>query len=412
MNSIGLIQQTTVNTENRTLSRSDLLIVLVCAIGFTFDLSEIAFGSALSGVFSAAPYSIPREQLAWLLASIYIGAILGPPFVGALADRYGRRHALGVTLLFLAATSFAATFSPGVVTLSVVRGFSGIALGAYPPLMITYLTDVLPGRIRGRWIMLTCAVAYLGPPATIFLMRWLTPIAPFGLPGWRWVIGIDAVGALVAGILFFCLPESAIWRNASVQPADRSMRSLRSVWLVIMLSFLAPWATVSFPLLAAAFLLAKGFNLSDTLLYVGISTFGPFVASVLVSLIADRVERRTSLLICSLGMAGTAVGFYVGNQAWLLMLTSFAFNLSVALYMPALNTYVAELFPTWARARVTSWAWSANRAAAAAVPLLMLPLLHERGQGFVFSIIVGTLATTLLLVTVFGPSRILKPSLR
>jgi MFS transporter, putative metabolite:H+ symporter len=394
-----------ISAEPISLSRADLLIVVVCAIGFTFDLSEISFGAALSGVFSTAPYTIPQKQLAWLLSSIYIGAILGPPFMGAFADRYGRRSALAVTLIYLSATSFAAAVSSGIVALSVLRGFSGIALGAYPPLMITYLTDVLPERIRGRWILVTCAIAYLGPPATIFLMRWLTPLSPFGLSGWRWVIGIDAVGALIAGTLFVCLPESATWRKATAHLTERSLHSLRAVWLVIMLSFLAPWATVSFPLLAAAFLVAKGFNLSDTLLYVGISTFGPFAASVLVSIIADRIKRRTSLLICSLGMAGAAVGFYVSDRAGWLMLTSFAFNLSVALYMPALNTYVAELFPVWARARATSWAWSANRVAAAAVPLMMLPLLHSRGEGLVFSIIVGTLLTTILLVVACGPSR-------
>ena len=401
----------TAGAEPPSLSRANLMIVLVCAIGFTFDLSEMAFGSALSGVFSVAPYSIPQRELAWLLASIYIGAILGPPFMGSFADRHGRRRALGLTLLLLGATSFAAAVSPGIVALSVIRGVSGIALGAYPPLMITYLTDVLPERIRGRWILLTCAIAYLGPPATIFLMRWLTPLAPLGLPGWRWVIGIDAIGALIAAVLFSCLPESTIWRKAIVQPADRSVYSLRAVGLVVTLSFLAPWATVAFPLLAAVFLLDKGFNLSDTLLYVGISTFGPFAASAVFSLIADRVERRTSLLICSLVMAGAAVGFYASDQAGWLMLTSFAFNLGVALYMPSLNTYVAELFPAWSRARATSWAWSANRTAAAAVPLLMLPLLRGRGEGVVLSIIVATLATTLLLVVVFEPTRALKPAL-
>jgi putative MFS transporter len=385
-----------------SLSRGELFAVIVCAIGFTFDLSEISFGAALSGVFSSAPYSIPQKQLAWLLASIYIGAILGPPFMGAFADRFGRRSALAVTTLFLSATSFAGAASPGILTLSVLRGFSGIALGAYPPLMITYLTDVLPERVRGRWIMVTCAIAYLGPPATIFLMRWLTPLSPFGLSGWRWVIIVDAVGALVAGVLFLCLPESATWRKATVRQAERALHSWRAVWLVVTLSFLAPWATVSFPLLAAAFLLAKGFNLSDTLLYVGISTFGPFAASLLASLVADRVKRRTSLVVCSLGMAVAAIAFYGSDQAGWLMVASFAFNLSVALYMPALNTYTAELFPALARARATSWAWSANRVAAAAVPLIMLPLLHGRGAGIVFSIIVGTLMTTILLVVAGG----------
>lgn len=391
--------------EPVSLSPGDFLIVVVCAIGFTFDLSEISFGAALSGVFSSAPYRIPQNQLAWLLASVYIGAILGPPFMGAFADRYGRRRALTVTTLYLSLTSFAAAASPGIHALSVLRGLSGIALGAYPPLMITYLTDVLPERIRGRWIMVTCAIAYLGPPATLFLMRWLTPLEPFGLSGWRWVIGIDAIGALVAGILFLCLPESATWCKATARGAAHSLVTSRPLWLVVTLSFLAPWATVAFPLLAAAFLVAKGFNLSDTLLYVGIATFGPFAASMLASVVADRVERQTALVTCSLVMMVAAAAFYCSDRAGWLILASFAFNLSVALYMPALNTYIAELFSVLARARAMSWAWSANRLAAAAVPLTMLPLLHSRGEGFVFSIIVASLIATILIVMACAPDR-------
>jgi putative MFS transporter len=383
--------------------RTDVFIVVVCALGFTFDLSEIAFGAALSGVFSTPPYSIPPGQLSWLLASIYIGAILGPPFMGAFADRQGRRRALAVTMGFLAVLSFASAISRGVIALSVLRGLSGIALGAYPPLMITYLTDTLPAKVRGRLIMVTVAIAYLGPPATIFLMRWLTPLAPLGLEGWRWVIGIDGLGALLAGLLFLSLPEAARWRQPTAVPAGQARDFVRQGGLVTTLSFLAPWATVSFPLLTAAFLVSKGFNLSDTLLYVGVSTFGPIVGSALVATIADRFERRTSIVACSLGMAGAAIGFYLSEAAAWLMVTSFAFNFCVALFMPALNTYVAELFPARVRGRATSWAWSANRVAAAAVPLVMLPWLHHRGEGLVFTVIVAALAVSVLLILVFGP---------
>lgn len=385
------------------LTPAQLFAVLVCALGFTFDLSEISFGATLSGVFSVPPHSLPPAQLSWLLSSIYIGAILGPPFMGAFADRSGRRSALTVTLLFLALTSLVSAASPSILVLTVCRALSGIALGAYPPLMITYLTDLLPPHVRGRWIMVTVAIAYLGPPATIFLMRWLTPLAPMGAEGWRWVMALDGIGALLTGLLFFRAPER-IERGAGVR--NVAMERSRKSALVIAVSFLAPWATVAFPLLSAAFLLAKGFNLSDTLLYVGVSTFGPFAASVLVAPIADRFQRQTSIVACALGMAVSAIGFYFSDDPFWLTLTSFAFNLCVALYMPALNTYVAELFAHEVRGRATAWAWSANRVAAAAVPLLMLPWLHSDAADRVFAVIVGSLLATLLLVILVRPGNV------
>src|SRR4051794_33839740 len=84
--------------RSASLSRGQLLAVLACALGFTFDLSEITFGATLSGVFSAPPHAIPPAQLSWLLASTYLGAILGPPVAGAFSDRNGPRRALSATL--------------------------------------------------------------------------------------------------------------------------------------------------------------------------------------------------------------------------------------------------------------------------------------------------------------------------
>ncbi len=267
--------------------------------------------------------------------------------------------------------------------------------------MITYLTDTLPVRLRGRLIMAMAAMGYLGPPATLFLMRWLTAAAPLGLEGWRWMLAIDGVGALLAGLLAWRLPESDSWRRAAESGAG-ARPALPRFALVGSLCFLAPWATVAFPMLNAAILVIKGFNLSDTLLYVGVSMFGPVIGSIVTAPMADRLERRTSLLICAMAMIAASIGFYVSNQPVWLMVTGFIFNLAVALYMPALTTHVAELFPARARGRATAWAWSLNRLAAALVPLVMLPWLHAQRQGLVFGTVVTTLAVTGLVVAL-GP---------
>jgi putative MFS transporter len=155
-------------------------------------------------------------------------------------------------------------------------------------------------------------------------------------------------------------------------------------------------------MLSAAFLVAKGYNLSDTLLYVGVSTFGPVIGSVLLAPVADRFERRTLLLAWAGIMVAAGVGFYNSDQAIWLMVTSFAFNLGGALYTPTLNTHIAELFAPQARARATSWAWSVNRVGAALVPLVMLPWLRSDQGGLVFAIIVAALAGTALVVAL-GP---------
>jgi MFS transporter, putative metabolite:H+ symporter len=163
------------------LTRRHRLVLLVAGLGLAFDLMEMAMGGALSAIFSAGVQPLARHELAWLLGSVYVGATLGAPLFGALADRVGRRAVLATLLIVLSLVSVGAAFSDQARTLSWWRGASGFALGAYPPLMVAYLTDVLPARHRNAWTMGTLAFASLGAPAGLMLLRVLAPIEPLGL---------------------------------------------------------------------------------------------------------------------------------------------------------------------------------------------------------------------------------------
>lgn len=196
------------------LTRLHLAVLAVGTVGFSFDLMEVALGNVLSAVFSAPPYGLSAAELSWLLSAMYLGAIIGAPGAGWLADRHGRRLALSSVLAVLAVTSLGAGFSRGAGELFAARFLSGLALGAYPPLLITFLTDVLPARNRGRLILIVAGLAALGPVAAVFLARWLTPIAPLGIEGWRWCFLLGAAGAAATALAFRRLPESPRWLAA------------------------------------------------------------------------------------------------------------------------------------------------------------------------------------------------------
>jgi MFS transporter, putative metabolite:H+ symporter len=80
------------------LTRLHVAILAVCAGGFAFDLLEVALGGALSAVFSVPPHRIDASQLSQLIAAVYIGAIIGAPLLGWLADRFGRKRLLMAAL--------------------------------------------------------------------------------------------------------------------------------------------------------------------------------------------------------------------------------------------------------------------------------------------------------------------------
>jgi putative MFS transporter len=407
-------------------------VAVVAGLGFMFDLVEIALGNVLSAVFSAPPYSVAPWQLSWLLSAMYIGAIPGALLAGWLADLYGRRSVMTLVLLVLCVTSAAAAFSPDINTLIFWRIVSGLAIGAYPPLMMSLLADVMPPARRGTVILVTVGLASLGPVAMIFLVRGMASVQPLGLEAWRWAFLIGAGGALVVAGLFRLVPESPRWlaargrtdeAEAAIARFERSAVAVANPLaagggagpaaeavagagrpglgrfaLVGAIYFVSPWATVAFPVLMGAVLIQKGFALSDSLFYVGVSMFGPAIGTVISAIFVDRIERRAALIGFALGMIVSAVAFAASlNPIWL-MAAGVMFQLFTMLYVPTMTTYGAELFPTAWRARTSTAAWSLNRLASAIAPLVLVPLLKQYGVWPMFGVIIATLVVGILLV--------------
>ena len=169
------------------------------------------------------------------------------------------------------------------------------------------------------------------------------------------------------------------------------------------LYFLTPWAVAAFPLLTRPILLARGYNLTDALLYIGLATFGPAVSTLAVGPVVDRIERRVSRTLCCLLMLLAVVLFFTAQGSVLLLISVVSFGVGVALCSAVMTMYGAELFTTVARARATCVAWAGNRIASVLVPIVMLPLPHQGGSSPVAVVICAVLAGTMIFIALWGP---------
>jgi putative MFS transporter len=437
--------------DRLSLTRLHITILALCTLGLAADIGEVALSNTFSAIFLAAPYHAARDEVSLLLAAVFAGGAVGAPVFGWLADRFGRRTALQTALAILTISSLAVAASPNIAWMTAFRFASGLALGAYPPLTAAYLADVLPPLRRGFMMMLCAALAFLGAPAMIFLIRWLTPLVPFGVEGWRWALIAGAgVAAATAG-LFFLVPESPRWLAALGRndEAERSYRHFematdqtaapltttqpdagsalaqskrksgfaairetpqhfRRALLLAALYALGPWATIGFPLLSAAVMVQKGFRVGDSLLFAGLSMFGPTLGIGAAAFFVDHIERRVALILCAAAMTALGLAF-AGDQALTpLILLGFAFNLASAVYSAVLSLYGAELFPTQLRALATSAGWGAGRVVSALVPIVLLPLLATQGPLAMFALVAAALLASLLLILFAGPPGLAK----
>jgi putative MFS transporter len=412
------------------ITRLHLLAVALCAIGLLLDVAELSVNGALSAVKAG------HADLALLLASVFMGGAIGAPLLGWLADRFGRRTALQFSLFVLALPSLGAAFATDTGWIIFFRVLSGMALGAYPPLMTAYLADVLPPKRRAMLILFGDGFGLLGGPGVIFLIWWLTPIVPLGIEGWRWALVLGGLFSGVVAIAFLSVPESPRWlaargrmgeANAACRrfetaagmviedPSEaapaaanpelvaRMGRYWPNLVLVTAIYLMRPWPTVAFPMLLGSLLVARGWNISSSLVAVGIAGFGAAAGAMLASLVIDKVERRTALTVVTVLMLAAGAAFGATEEAMVIYVSGTIFNLLGASYGPMLSIYASELFPTALRARSTATAWAANRLGSALAPFVLLPLLIAYGVTWVLVSVGLTLVINLALVLIFGP---------
>lgn len=401
-----------------------LLLMLVCGIAFGFDLAEVGLGPGLSSIFSAPPNVIAPRPLGLLLGASYAGAAIGAPLFGWIARHRGpARSLLDCTLWLAAMSAFSAVSSvPGELT--VARFLAGIGLGGYPPLMAALLVDSASPKMRSGLMFGACGIAYLIAPLALFLLRWLTPLHPFGSEGWRVLFAVLALLLIACSVAFRTLPEAPSWlvavgrsidaeraeqryRTSSTPPRfilslvqsrtgddvaaePRSARTLAVVALLLMFA-LQPIAAIAFPLMTGPMLLARGVSLTDSLSYAAIAALGPAVGAFTIGPLLGRIPRWLSVASCAAAMLFCVVIFTNTSRQSCLAATVLGFGIFSSLLTAALFLFATETFPLLKRTQMTGIAFGLSRVMAAAAPTVLLPLVRVGETPAVIGAIIATL---------------------
>ena len=184
--------------------RGPTLVVLLCAASSLildgFDLQAAGFAApALVG-----DLHVERAALGPALAASLVGMAIGAAGIGALGDRWGRRHTLLLsTALFGIATLLAAT-ATSVATLAVWRFITGIGLGGALTTATALIAEFSPRRFRAQAIGAVQVGVPVGGMIGAALAAELIPAY-----GWRSIFVIGGVlPILAAAVMYFVLPES------------------------------------------------------------------------------------------------------------------------------------------------------------------------------------------------------------
>ncbi|KAA8922105.1 sugar porter family MFS transporter [Thermoplasma sp.] len=206
-----------------------LLTILATIGGFLFGYDTANIGSALPLLEKIYP-GISGFVEGYLVAGASLGAAVGALVAAGLTDRYGRKYLLIADAAIYAAGALLSAFTVDLVMLLLSRTLIGIAVGADSGIATAYIAEYAPKARRGtlgilqQW-MITIGIlaAYLIGMATLFF----APGLAYAL-GWRIMLGVAAIPALIGLAFRFVMPESPRWLliNGKYSEASVSLKKL------------------------------------------------------------------------------------------------------------------------------------------------------------------------------------------
>ncbi|MCC9742677.1 MFS transporter [Streptomyces sp. MNU89] len=420
-------------------------VIVTVGLALFFDMFEI-FMSGVLGAVLAEEYQLGRTEVSAVMASVFVGMFIGVLAMGRLAHRLGRRRAL---LLAVAVyTVFSALGAVGDEVWMVVgaRFLAGLGIGPVLPLADAYLGDLLPSRSRGRYTAWAYTIAFTGVPAVGLLARWLEPMDPLGLAGWRWLFLTGAAGGLSVLLLRHRLVESPRWLasvgrtaeaeavlarleaesgdragpSAAARPAgtevapDRRPAAVvrtrlspvhrRRVAMLAVFHLLQAFGGYGFGTMAPLVLADKGYSIVNSLLFSAVTFVGYPLGSLLSVPLMERVERKHLIVATSLAMAGSGLLFGFARGEPMIIISGLCFTAVTNVFSNAYHVYQAEIFPTAARVSAVSWTYSLSRLTTAAMPFIMVPFLAAHGPGALFAGVALTLIAIAVNIGVLGPT--------
>ncbi|HYH55452.1 MAG TPA: MFS transporter, partial [Anseongella sp.] len=196
-----------------------IFLSLVAALGgFLFGFDTAVISGAERFIQELWQLSDLTHGLAVAIA-LY-GTVIGALFGGIPADKYGRKTALlwiGV-LYFISAIGSA--LAPEVYSFMFFRFIGGLGVGASSVVAPMYISEIAPARNRGLLVALFQFNIVFGI-LMAYLSNYLIGMAA-PAEAWRWMLGVEAVPALLYSLLVFRVPKSPRWliaRQGKVEEA-------------------------------------------------------------------------------------------------------------------------------------------------------------------------------------------------
>lgn len=376
----------------------------------------------------------------WLvMASALWGTVFGALFGGIPTNRIGRKNTLLIIGILYTVSAIGSALSNDPFTFAFFRFIGGLGVGASTIAAPAYISEIAPTKDRGRLVSLYQFNIVLGI-LVAFFSNYM--ISGSGDNDWRWMIGIEALPAILYTLFVLTLPESPRWlisknRNAEAkqileyinpgedvdklilemsndnnQPKGENIFMKKYRFPLLLAFFIAMFNQLSginaFLYYAPRIFEEAGLGESTALLSsIGIG-FVNLIFTLIGVFLIDRLGRKTLMYIGSIGyiisLTLVACAFFFGWSGMAVPLFLFVFIASHAVGQGAVIwVFISEIFPNHLRASGQSFGSSTHWFLAALIPAMIPFLFSTVGAGTVFLFFAVMMVFQLLFVIFMMP---------
>lgn len=192
--------------NDTAMSRYQWFIVFIAVLLNALDGFDVLAMSFTANAVTEE-FGLSGSQLGVLLSSALFGMTAGSLLFGPIGDRFGRKNALMIALLFNVVGLVLSATAQSAGQLGVWRLITGIGIGGILACITVVISEFSNNKNRGMAMSIYAAGYGIGASLGGFGAAQLIPTF-----GWRSVFAAGAIATGIATIAtFFFLPESVDW---------------------------------------------------------------------------------------------------------------------------------------------------------------------------------------------------------
>ena len=367
------------------------------------------------------------------------GTVIGAIFGGIPTNKWGRKKTLLAIGILYTLSAIGSALSNDPYVFAFFRFMGGLGVGASTIAAPAYISEIAPAKDRGRLVSLYQFNIVLGILVAFFSNYLLSGI---GDNDWRWMLGVQAIPAIIYTLFVITIPESPRWliSQSRMEEAKKVMKIISPDQDSELLATQmeedyadAPKENIfmkkyRFPLMLA-FLVAFFNQMSgiNAFLYYAprifgeaglgektalLSSIGIGVVNMVFTLVGvnliDKVGRKKLMFIGSIGyiisLGLVSMAFYFHWTGLAIPIFLFLFIASHAIGQGTIIwVFISEIFPNHLRASGQSFGSSTHWVLAAIIPSLIPTLFSTIGPGTVFLVFTIAMVFQLLFVIFMMP---------